>query len=191
MADPSEGGPARVRRMFVAREARMFPRFARWRATLPENAKVALLAHDLHVARDSEVLWYGRTPHDLPMWTSFGTRIERDQPGSLWVSWLLYGRGTRYLPDKAGGISQVHLREGALEAHLAATPGSSFVVVDRAPAGSVVDRPIPFGTETRRLGPHSLIRRFDRVFGDSVGATVPSGAVRSAPARLFERGSFS
>jgi erythromycin esterase-like protein len=148
MADRSADGPARVRRMFAAREERMFARFSRWRTTLPADSRVGLFAHDLHVARDSETLRYGVAPLDQPMWTSLGTRIERDRPGSVWVSWLLYGRGTRYAPSKPAAVSTIELSPHTLEAHLAATSGRSFVVMDRVAPGSVVDRAMPFGTET-------------------------------------------
>lgn len=148
MSDRTADGPNRVRRMFAAREEGMFARFTRWRASLPSAAKVALFSHNLHAARDSEVLRYGLAPHDLPMWQSLGSRIERRWPGSVWVSWLLYGRGARYTPTKESAYSDVGTRADSLEAYLAATPGRSFILTGRLPAGSVIDRALPFGTET-------------------------------------------
>lgn len=147
-ADGSTDGPTRLRRMFVAREERMWTRFAAWRSTLAPGAKIALLGHDLHVARNAEALRYGRAPHDGPMWQSLGTRIERDRPGALWVSWLLYGSGSRYAPAKDVPFSAVTLRDDALEAHLAATRGDSIVWPAKLPAGAPVDEALPFGTET-------------------------------------------
>jgi erythromycin esterase-like protein len=147
-ADTSSEGPARLLRMFVEREERMWSRFSAWRSQLAPGAKIALLGHDLHVARDSEALRYGRAPHDAPMWASLGTRIERERPGTIWVSWLLYGTGTRYAPAKQSALSTVTLREDALEAYLAATDGDSVVWTSLVPPGSPLDRPLPFGTET-------------------------------------------
>ncbi|AGC46864.1 hypothetical protein MYSTI_05587 [Myxococcus stipitatus DSM 14675] len=153
-ADTSAQGPLRMRRMFDERESQMHARYRRWAQSLPVDARVVLLGHDMHVARDSEVLRYGRAPHDLPMWRSLGTRIEQDHPGSLWVCWLLYGEGTRYMPTSRTGLSVVQPRPDSLEATLARTAGRYFVRMERVPAGSVVDQSWPFGTETSEgLGP--------------------------------------
>lgn len=149
MADTSAGGPDRVRRMFAAREEQMFARFLRWRTAVPAGTKVALFAHDMHVARDSEALHYGRGAHRFPMWQSLGARIALERPGSLWVSWLLYGQGSRYTPSKPSPWSEVALRGDTVEAELASSHlGGTFVFVDRLPPGSLVDRALPFGTET-------------------------------------------
>lgn len=147
-ADKSEAGPARLRAMFVTREERMFGRFATFEASLPRTARIAIFGHDMHVARDSESLRYGLAPHDGPMWTSLGTHIDRTEPGALWVSWLLYGNGSRYAPDGKDGFTTVSMAPGSLEASLAATPGPTFVDVSRLPSGSLVDTPLPFGSDT-------------------------------------------
>ncbi|WXH32100.1 hypothetical protein WA016_06081 [Myxococcus stipitatus] len=147
-ADTSAQGPLRLRRMFDERESQMYLRYTRWTQALPAGARVVLLGHDMHVARDSEVLRYGRAPHDLPMWRSLGTRIEEARPGGLWVCWLLYGDGTRYTPTSPTGHSVVSLRPDSLEATLARTPGRHLVLMERVPAGTVVDQASAFGTET-------------------------------------------
>ncbi|MBX3216001.1 MAG: erythromycin esterase family protein [Labilithrix sp.] len=176
-ADTSPGGAARMTRMFAARENGMAARFTRWIASVPADSRVALLGHNLHVARDSERLRYGLAPHDQPMWTSLGTSIERDRAKSIWVSWLLYGRGTRYAPPKPEAISQVELRAESLEAHLAATPGASFVAVSRVPPDSVVDRPMPFGTESSEgSGP---VRNASDAIVFLPTASAPPGCVRT------------
>ncbi|AKU99584.1 hypothetical protein AKJ09_06248 [Labilithrix luteola] len=147
-ADTSQAGAARLRTMFVTREERMFTRFSAFQASLPKASPVAIFAHDMHVARDSESLRYGLAPHDGPMWASLGTRIDRAEPGSLWASWLLYGSGSRYTPDSQAGFATVALRPDTFEAALSATPGKTFIDVARLPPGAVVDRALPFGTDT-------------------------------------------
>ncbi len=84
----------------------------------------------------------------MPMWESLGTRMSKAWPGTLWVSRLLYGSGSRYSPARAEGTFIVHLRPGSLEEHLAATPADALTQVAAFPPGSVVDDPVPFGTET-------------------------------------------
>jgi erythromycin esterase-like protein len=148
MQDRSPDGPARVHRMFVAREARMAASLSRWRANLRAGERVVLLAHDLHVARDSEVLRYGPASHDGAMWTSLGTYIAREQPGSIWVAWLLYGEGTRYAPSKEECSSTVSLRPLSLEATLRHVGGAYYLPLTRVASGAVVDQAVPFGTET-------------------------------------------
>ncbi|MBC7974726.1 MAG: erythromycin esterase family protein, partial [Myxococcales bacterium] len=146
--DSSPSGLRRYRDMFIARERHMDAELSTWRATLPADARVVVLGHNLHLARRSERLRFGRAPHDLEMWPSLGTLLDRAEPGSTYVVWLLYERGTRLAPQPSGGCeARVETAADHLE-HAIAGDRPVFLPLDRAPSGSVVDRPIAFGTET-------------------------------------------
>jgi len=146
--DESSEAPLRLHAMFAAREARMVEQVQRWRRSLRGGSKIVLLAHDMHVARASETLRYGRGAGARPMWTSLGTALARDAKLRTWVVWLLYGSGSRYAPANPECRSEVHVRDGSLESSLDAIPGDHAVLVERMPHGSVVDEDVPFGTET-------------------------------------------
>lgn len=147
--DQSAQGLPRYRQMFDTREQHMHRQMQWLLGTLPPDARVVLLGHDMHLARATESLHFGPAPHDLPMWPSLGTLLERDARGSVYVLWLLYAQGTRLAPQPSGSCEeQVTTRSGSLEEALALAPSPFFLPLHAAPPDSVVNRDLPFGTPT-------------------------------------------
>jgi erythromycin esterase-like protein len=146
--DTSPAGLRALRGVYDRRERRMDARFARFVAGLPAEARVALLLHNLHAARASESLDFGRAPHSAAMWRSIGSHLESRFPGQAYVIWLLYARGTRLDARQADGAAAVSPLPGSLEEHLARVPGPYLVFLDDAPAGTAFDLRTAFGTDT-------------------------------------------
>ncbi len=63
--------------------------------------------------------------------------------------WLLYAEGARLAPQPSGSCeAPVTLRSSSLEEALARAPSPFFLPLRAAPAGSIVNRDVPFGTPT-------------------------------------------
>lgn len=140
---------AAKRAMFDRREALMAEQL---RALPPQGgAPMVVLGHNMHLAKRSSELRFGPAGDDLPMWPSVMTRLEEESPGSVFVMWLLYGRGTRLHPGPDGACEQeVRVADASVEELLDSLGQDIFVPVAEAPSPSFMDEPLPFGTHTSR-----------------------------------------
>lgn len=146
--EDSLAGHRQLAEVYDRRERRMEARVVAWERGLPLDAPVALLGHNMHVARASQNLVFAPGPNEVPFWPLLGTRLAARFPDRLYVVWLLYARGTRLGPPAPGTEHPVAPRRGSLEEVLdnaLSEPGLIFLR-DTPPLGPF-DRRIDFGTD--------------------------------------------
>lgn len=147
--EDSLAGHRQLAAVYDRRERRMETRLVSWARGVPEDAPVALLGHNLHLARASQNLVFAPGPNEVPFWPMLGTRLEARFPGQLYVVWMLYARGTRLGPPAPGTEERVSPRPGSLEGVLdeaLSEPGLLFLC--DLPRPTFLDRRIDFGTAT-------------------------------------------
>jgi len=83
-----ESGNARTEALRL-RETFMFEQFARRFDALPEDAKVVIIGHNMHLSKESDDLGY-------PFGETVGARITQAYPGEIFSLWVLFDRGRRY-----------------------------------------------------------------------------------------------
>ncbi len=135
-----------LKQMFERRESLMFEQMQ----SIQEAGPGVLLAHNLHVARNSEQLRFGPDGHSLAMWRSVGSQLEAALSETPFIVWFLFGRGSRLHPSEPGCVSEVSVRRGSLEATLAELMEEKVGYINTldAPVGSMVQEDQEFGTAT-------------------------------------------
>ncbi len=117
------------------REEKILRNLNEWLASLSEDEKVVLMAHNLHLARNSEEVRVDT--HQL--WTMIGTHLSRRYAEEIYGIWMLYDRGRHgRVSTQRGGelIVEEIASDPARVEHLLARAGSVFL--------------LPLGTADRR-----------------------------------------
>jgi len=99
-----------------AREERMFANFDEYLAEWPEDEKVVLLGHALHLSRASESI---ETASFGPMWRSIGTYLAERPEGEVYGIWLLHERGEHGAPGGEPSVQRFRSPAGSIERLLA------------------------------------------------------------------------
>jgi erythromycin esterase-like protein len=96
---------------------------------LAPGERIILLAHNMHLGKDSSVLQAGwlDAPR-LKMWPSIGSHLARKLPGQVYSVWMLYDHGRHgKLLHNTAVEEQVSSSARAIE-HLLAEAGSAFLL---------------------------------------------------------------
>jgi len=75
---------------FVTREKTMFRQVEEILVDLPQDAKIILLGHNMHLSKDHRTLGY---PNYYPMWTTLGSYLFSRYPDEIISIWMLYDHG--------------------------------------------------------------------------------------------------
>ncbi len=117
MQDVSNLQPNNIVKTLSRRERRMDHNFDEHLAEWPEDEKLILLGHALHLSKDSEAI---HTESFGMMWKSIGTYLTQKVPGEVYGIWLLHHRGQHGRPRGTPSVIVFRSPRRALEGHLAA-----------------------------------------------------------------------
>lgn len=76
--------------MLREREKTMFRQMDEKLADLPNDEKIILMGHNLHLSKDYRSINYGGV---IAMWPSIGTHVGEKLEGEVYSIWMLYDRG--------------------------------------------------------------------------------------------------
>ena len=112
--------PGNRQEALTRRESFMFEQFRRRFEALPEQAKVVVIGHNVHLSRDSAEFRY-------PFGKTVGTRIAETWPDRVFSLWLLFDRGRRYTLQSQGEVDDLKSDPDRIESVLAEA-GSTYLL---------------------------------------------------------------
>lgn len=111
---------------YAEREKTMFRQFEAYLSTLPADARLILMGHNMHLLKRASAFAFGAPPETVPLWPTIGEFICRHYPEQTLVVWMLFQQGEHSAPI-AGLPPHIAGRPDSVESQLAAL-GDGFVL---------------------------------------------------------------
>jgi erythromycin esterase-like protein len=132
------------------------------------NAKVVLLGHDFHLAKDSDFILVGEEgANRASAWTMLGTYLAKKYSGEVFSIWMLYDRGNRANgPECPAGECKIESLPGSINELM----GQAFNTPYLLPLWPASGIPKPFVTPQkflfngRNVNRTSIVNQADLIF---------------------------